>query len=154
MAPFQLFYLLVSLGVFTLAWLRGGHTERAAVGVMVVAYMVSFAAQGVTLREFRIGEAAVDLMVLAAFVWLALRRDRWWTLAASAVCALTMIAHVAIFLTPDLQEQHIRMDVAGRWGLGVFLILCMAGGVVERWMAGERAVSGTARWAQRPRSAP
>ncbi len=154
MAPFQLFYLLVSLGVFTLAWLRGGHTERAGVGIMVAAYLASFAAQGITLREFRVGEAAVDLIVLLAFVWLALRRDRWWTLAASAVCALTMVAHAAIFLTPDLQQQHIRMDVAGRWGLGVFLILCMAGGVVERWMAGEPAVSGTARWERGTRSAP
>lgn len=154
MAPFQLFYLLVSLTVFTLAWLRGGHTERAAVGIMICAYMASFGAQFVTLAGFRLGEAVIDLLVLSAFIWLALRRDRWWTLAASAVCALTMVAHLAIFLTPDLQEQHIRMDVAGRWGLGVFLILCMAGGVVERWMAGEPAVSAAARWVRRVRSTP
>jgi peptidoglycan/LPS O-acetylase OafA/YrhL len=154
MAPFQLFYLLVSLGVFTLAWLRGGHTERAAVVLMILAYLVSFAVQEVTLNQFRIGDASVDLVVLVVFVWLAMRRDRWWTLAASAVCGLTMVAHIAIFLTPDLQEQHIRMDVAGRWGLGVFLVLCIGGGVVERWMAGEEAVSGLAQWSKRSRGAP
>lgn len=154
MAPFQLFYLLISVAVFGLAWLRGGHTERASVCIMIVAYLASLGAEGITLGWFRLGDAIIDLLVLAAFVWLALRRDRWWTLAASAVCALTVIAHIAIFLTPDLQEHHIRMDVAGRWGLGVFLILCMAAGVVERWIAGEPPVSQSARWALRTRKAP
>jgi peptidoglycan/LPS O-acetylase OafA/YrhL len=153
LAPFQLFYLLLSLGVFAWAWLRGGHTERTGVAVFVLAFLSSFMLQTLTMKHFRLGEAIVDLALFAAMVWLALRRDRWWTLAAAAFSGLTLIAHAVMFLTPDLQEQHIRMDVASRWGIGVLLILCLGAGVIERWMAGERPVSTEARWRRPQRSA-
>ncbi|WP_439470868.1 hypothetical protein [Brevundimonas sp.] len=153
MAPFQLFYLLLSLAIFAWAWMRGGHTERSGVAVFVFAFLASFMLQTVTLNGFRLGEAIVDLAFFAALGWLALRRDRWWTMAAAAFGALTLIAHALMFLTPDLGMANIRMDVASRWGIGVLMILCLGGGVVERWMAGERPVSAEARW-RRPERRP
>lgn len=153
MAPFQTFYLLLSLAVFALAWMRGGHTERTGVAIFILAFLVSYMAQNVTLGHFRIGEAVVDGGFFIALVWLALRRDRWWTLAAAAFGGLTMVAHAVIFLTPDLQPHHIRMDVGARWGIGVLTILCLAVGVLERWMAGETPVSETARWHRTARPA-
>jgi hypothetical protein len=146
MAPFQLFYLLLSLIVFAWAWMRGGHTERAGVAIFVFAFLASFMLQSVTLNAFRLGEALVDLGLLAALVWLALRRDRWWTLAAAAFGTLIMIAHALVFMTPNLNQALIRMDVASRWGIGVLMVVCLGAGVVERWMAGERPVSADARW--------
>ena len=153
MAPFQLFYLLLSLSVFAWAWLRGGHTERAGVAILVLAFLASFMMQPITLGQFRLGDAIVDLAVFISMVWLALRRDRWWTLAAAAFGGLILIAHALMFLTPNLQEAHIRMDVASRWGIGVLMILCLGAGVVERWMAGEQPVSLQARW-RRPERRP
>lgn len=153
MAPFQLFYLLLSLGVFAWAWLRGGHTERTGVAVFVFAFLASFMLQAVNLHGFRLGEAIVDVLMFVALIWLALRRDRWWTLAAAALAGLTLIAHGLIFMTPRLEEAHIRMDVASRWGIGVLMVLCLAAGVIERWMAGERPVSTQARWRRSERRA-
>jgi len=153
MAPFQLFYLLLSLAVFAWAWLRGGHTERTGVAVYVMAFLISFLLQSVTLNHFRLGDATVDLVLFGALIWLALRRDRWWPLAAAAFAGLTLVAHALMFMTPDLSEAHIRMDVASRWGLGVLLVLCLAAGVVERWMAGEAPVSVSARWRRPERRA-
>ncbi len=149
MAPFQLFFLLLSLAVFAFAWLRGGHTERAGVAILLSAYLISYVVHGITLRGFLLGDAMVDVAVLTGFVWLALRRDRWWTLLAAAFAGLTVVAHILMFATPDLQEAHIRADIASRWGLGVMMVLCLAAGVVERWMAGERAVSDDAQWRRR-----
>lgn len=146
MAPFQIFYLLLSLTVFALAWMRGGHTERAGVVIFVFGFLISFMLQGLTLNNFRLGDALIDLGLLIALVWLALRRDRWWTLAASAFAGVTLIAHALMFMTPDLTLSHIRVDVASRWGIGVLQILCLGAGVLERWMAGERPVSTDARW--------
>lgn len=146
MAPFQLFYLLLSLGVFAWAWMQGGHTERSGVALFVFAFLASFMLQAVSLRGFRLGDALVDLALFGALVWLALRRDRWWTLVAAAFGGLTMVAHAMMFVTPDLGQAHIRMDVASRWGIGVVMILCLGAGVVERWMAGEQPVSAGARW--------
>ncbi|RYY22668.1 MAG: hypothetical protein EOP62_22670 [Sphingomonadales bacterium] len=151
MAPFQLFYLLLSLIVFAVAWMRGGHTERSGVAIFVIAFLASFMLQPLTLNAFRLGEALVDLGFLCALIWLALRRDRWWPLAAAAFAGLTMIAHALVFMTPDLDQALIRMDVASRWGIGVLMVLCLGAGVIERWMAGEQPVSLSARWR---RSAP
>lgn len=153
MAPFQLFYLLLSLAVFAWAWLRGGHTERTGVAVYVMAFLISFLLQPVTLNQFRLGDALVDLALFGALIWLSLRRDRWWPLAAAAFAGLTLIAHAVMFMTPNLSEAHIRMDVASRWGIGVLLVLCLAAGVVERWMAGEPPVSTSARWRRQERRA-
>ncbi|HEY0104040.1 MAG TPA: hypothetical protein VGB60_11290 [Brevundimonas sp.] len=152
MAPFQFFFLLLSLAVFPLCWLRGGHTERAGVAILLSSYLLTYVVHGITLRGFLIGDATIDLGVLAGFAWLAVRRDRWWTLLATAFAGLTMIAHILMFATPDLQEAHIRADVASRWGLGVMLVLCLAAGVGERWMAGERPVSDGARWRRAPKT--
>lgn len=153
MAPFQLFYLLLSLSVFAWAWMRGGHTERTGVAIYVMGFFVSFLMQAITLNSFRLGDALVDVAMFSALVWLALRRDRWWTLAAAAFAGLTLIAHALMFLTPELTEAHIRMDVASRWGIGVLMVLCLAAGVVERWMAGEQPVSAAARWRRHERGA-
>lgn len=153
MAPFQLFYLLLSLSVFAWGWMRGGHTERTGVAIYVMGFFVSFLTQAVTLNNFRLGDALVDVAMFGALVWLALRRDRWWTLAAAAFAGLTLIAHALMFLTPELTEAHIRMDVASRWGIGVLMVLCLAAGVVERWMAGEQPVSAAARWRRHERRA-
>ncbi|GAA0629715.1 hypothetical protein GCM10009422_29020 [Brevundimonas kwangchunensis] len=149
MTPFQTFYLLLSLTVFAFAWLRGGHTERAGVAILVCAYVVSLVAQYIHLNGFRVAEALIDLLVLAGFGWLALRRDRWWTLAATALATLVMVAHTLTFLTPDLTPQHVRADIAARWGIGALVVVCLAGGVLERWMAGEAPVSRMADWKPR-----
>lgn len=154
MAPFQFFYLILSLAVFALAWLKGGHSERAGVAILVTSFLVTYPVHGIHLRGFLIGDALVDVGVLLAFGWLALTGDRWWTLAATAFTGLTVIAHALMFATPDLQQAHIRADVASRWGLGVMIVLCLAGGVLERWLAGERAVSPGARWRRRERTVP
>ena len=124
MTPFQTFYLVLSLVVFALAWTRGGHTERAGVAILVCAYVVSLVAQFIHLNGFRIAEA-------------------------TALAVLVMAAHAVTFLTPELTAQQIRADVAARWGIGVLVILSLAAGVVERWMAGEAPASRLADWKPR-----
>lgn len=150
MAPFQAFYLILSLVVFAAAWLRGGHTERAGVVTLVVGYIASFAVHDLLLfDDFRLAEFLIDLAVAVAFIWLAIRRDRWWTLAASAFCVLVIAAHMVMLFVPELDS---RGDVAARWGLGVLVIFCLAAGVLERWMAGEPSVASQVVWGRRSRT--
>ncbi len=150
MSPYQLFYLILSLVVFAFAWLRGGHTERAGVVIFVAAFVASLMLQPLTVNGLRLGEAGADVVFFAAMVWLALRRDRWWTLAAAALGGLTMFAHALMWVTPDLSQAHLRADVIGRaWGIGTAMVLCLAAGVLERWLAGEAPASREARW-ERP----
>ena len=148
MAPFQAFYLYLSLFTFAVAWWRGGHPERAGVAIFVVAYSVSVLVQGWTIGDLRWGEAVVDLVTLGAFIWLAIRADRWWTLVVCAFMFLILVAHGVMIIVPQLD---VRGDVAARWGLGTAAILALLAGVLERWLAGEAPVSATARW-RLPRS--
>jgi hypothetical protein len=143
MTPFVYFYLIFSLVVFLLAWLKCGHTQRAGVALCKAANLISYFVRPMRIEEVRVGEALCDIAVLAAFGWLAFRGNRWWPVAATAVMILTVAVHMAVMLVPVLTSSG---DVSARLGLGVMLLICLLAGVGERWLAGESPVSGRARW--------
>lgn len=141
-SPFQIFYYVLSLLAFALAWLKGGHTERFGVTVLIVAWIVSFAPP-VMIGRLHADHAVEDALLMILFGWLALKSDRWWPLAMTTTLALTVLVHVAMVVTPGLDH---RADIAARLGLGVLTSLSLLLGVAERWLSGERPVSESARW--------
>jgi hypothetical protein len=150
MTPLSIFLLVLSLVVFAVAWLKGGHAERTGVAICIVAYLAAYAGRSLRVGDVHVGDAASDLIVMLAFGWLALRSNRWWPFAATAVMVLTMAVHASMVLVPELT---VRGDVSARLGLSVMLILALFAGVAERWLAGERPVSESATWKrQRPAS--
>ncbi|KQW81830.1 hypothetical protein [Brevundimonas sp. Root1279] len=146
MTPFSIFLLVLSLAVFLIAWLKGGHAERKGVLICILAYLSSYAGRGLRIDDLQIGDAIADLIVTGAFAWLALRSNRWWPFAATASMILMLVVHASMVLVPELT---VRGDMAARMGLSVVLVLSIFGGVVERWLAGERPVSETATWTRR-----
>lgn len=134
--------------VFALAWLKGGHTERFGVMVLVVAYIVSFAPP-VMIGQLHAVHAFEDALLMLVFGWLALKRDRWWPLIMTATMVLTVLVHLSMVLVPELDR---RADIAARLGLGVLTTLSLLIGVVERWLAGERPVSEGAIWSRLKRA--
>lgn len=134
--------------VFALAWLKGGHTERFGVMVLVVAYIVSFAPP-VMIGQLHAVHAFEDALLMFVFGWLALKRDRWWPLIMTATMVLTVLVHLSMVLVPELDR---RADIAARLGLGVLTTLSLLIGVVERWLAGERPVSEGAIWSRLKRA--
>lgn len=146
MTPFQAFYLYFSLVVFALAWLKGGHTERLGVAVIVIAYLVSYVASPFQVDDLRAGEAAADIVLTLVFLWMALRRERWWPIAATAFMVLSLLVHVSMILVPELDP---RADVSARYGLGMLTVIALLAGVGERWLSGEQPVSGSLSWRRR-----
>lgn len=154
MTPFQSFSLYFSLLVFGFVWLKGGHTERHGVVVLIVGYLASHFVTHWRLDEWhlddwRVGETAVDVVVTLIFAWMALSHARWWTFTATAVMVLTLQVHLSMVLVPELDE---RADVSARIGLGLLLVLSLLTGVAERWLSGEKPVSCSSVW-KRPTSA-
>ncbi|MFN3669962.1 MAG: hypothetical protein ACK4VY_11675 [Brevundimonas sp.] len=149
MTPFQLFYLYFSLVVLALAWIKGGHTERLGVMVIILAYLSTLATPW-RIDDFRVGEAAADVIVTLIFAWMALSRERWWPFAATASMVLALMVHLAMVLVPDLDQ---RADVSARAGLGLLLILSLMAGVAERWLSGEAPVSRLHAWRRRAAAA-
>ena len=128
------------------AWLKGGHPERRGAVATLLVFAVSYLTHGQRVNGFYVGVAVLDLVMTAFFVWMALTCDRWWLLVMSGVMGLTLMVYVTALLVPSLGPYA---SISARVGLGLLTMLTLLAGAGERWLAGEAAVSGAARW--RPR---
>lgn len=138
MPPVQMFFLFSALVILPLAWVKGGHAERAAVVLFIGAYISGPFLQGYRIGEFMVAVALGDLVVWSVFLWLALRYDRWWLLLAAAAQSLNVLSHAAIILTPDVTT---RDAVGAQWVFGLVSLYALLSGVLERHLAGERAAA-------------
>lgn len=136
--PTQLFFLVSTLVILPIAWLRGGHPERTGVVVLLLAYVSGAFLQPLRIDRFLIGYAIIDLAMLVALVWMALRYDRWWLFVASAAQGLGVLSYVTVLTRPDLTA---RETVAAQWVFGLISLYALLGGVFERWLAGEQAAA-------------
>ncbi len=134
MPPLQAFFLVSSVVIFAVAWMRGGHVERRVVWMMLLAYVASVFSVAWEFDRFRPADVVIDVAFLVALTHLALTRDRWWLIPAAAAQVLTVLSHAHLLLDPDVT---LRANIAVRWAFGVLLLYCLLGGVVERWLAGE-----------------
>ena len=129
---------------FSLAWLRGGHTERFAVAVLLGDYALTRMTAEMTGTHELVGLS--EFVVAMIFAWMALRSARWWALVASGALMLCVLVFVLERTNPDLPRYAA---ISARWGLWYVIHLSLLAGVAERWLAGEPAVSRTRRWRRR-----
>ena len=113
---------------------------------MLITFAASFLLPTMRMWNVYFDHAVRDVGITFFFGWLALSRNRWWPLAMTAVLALTVLVHVSIFMVPSLGEYA---EVSARIGLGILMALVLLAGVGERWLAGEKPVSGAAVWRRR-----
>lgn len=149
MTPFVLIYLAASLAALTVAWLKGGHPERLGVVFWLVAWLLAVPLNDIRLGELRWAVAIVDIASFAAFLWLALRHERWWPLGLSACMILMIGVHVSVVLIPEITALG---EASAQLGLGMLAVLMLAAGAFERWLAGEGPASAAAVWRERPRT--
>lgn len=86
--------LLLSCGY---AMIRGRADERMVAGVCIAASVISVAVlspMSVRYSTIEEGEMAVDLVVLAVFLLVALRSDRFWPLWITGLQLTTTLAHM------------------------------------------------------------
>jgi hypothetical protein len=145
-SPFLAAYYLLCLIAVVVGWLKGGHVERLGAAVILIVFAASFPLHPLRMWNVHVGDAAMDVAVMLFFGWLALRSERWWPLAMTAIMALTVMVHISIFLVPGLGEYA---EMSARIGLGTLMALALLAGVGARWLAGEPAVSVTAVWRRR-----
>ena len=86
--------LILSCGY---ALIRGRADERMVAGVCIAASVISVAVlspMSVRYTTIEKGEVAVDLIVLAVFLLVALRSDRFWPLWITGLQLTTILAHM------------------------------------------------------------
>lgn len=123
-------------------WLKGGHPERFGALVLLLDYLASRVGDVWDIRHIAGVGATQDFVVMLAFGWLALRTDRWWPIAATAALALCGLVRIVGMVNPDLSTFARLSAILGFW---ILLYLVVLGGVAERWLAGEGAVSRIGR---------
>lgn len=136
MTPLQGFFLVSTVAIFALGWVKGGHVERQGVLFLLLAYVASLLVEDLNVGVHQTGAMVIDAVLLVTFIWMALRYDRWWLFVAVACQVLAIIAYVALWLEPEI---GLRSNVVTRWLFGLIQLYALAGGVIERWLAGEAA---------------
>jgi len=145
MSPFLLVYLVASVAALAIGWLKGGHAERLGSVILLTGWMLAAPLNHIRLGDLRWAVALLDLATLAAFLWLALRYHRWWPLGVSACLILILVVHLSALLP----EMTAMGEASAQLGLGMLVVLFLAAGAFERWLAGEAPASRSAVWARR-----
>jgi hypothetical protein len=130
-ADLHLFYLVSTFAIWAIAWWKGAKPERLGVLLLVVNYVA-----GGVLAPLAIWWTLPlnDALALAVLVWMSLRFDRWWILAAAAAQLLLMLVHISVLGDPSLD---MRVYVGSRWVFGLLGLYALLLGTGERWLAGE-----------------
>ena len=150
MTLFVLFYLVASLAALGLAWLKGGHPERMGALIWLAGWIVAMPLNDVRFGDVRLAVAVIDAVSFAAFLWLALRYARWWTLGICACFLLMVGVHLSALLIPEMTAIG---EASAQLGLGLLAVLFLTAGAFERWLAGETPVSASAVWNRSRRAA-
>lgn len=134
MSPHLYWTLLALTGGYAL--IRGGRDERVVAIVCVVAsVLTAFVLSPWSQRYSQIesGELLVDLVVLAAFVAVALRSDRFWPLWVAGLQLTSSLAHLMKGIHLELMPQAYAAATKF-WSYPILLII-----LVGTWRSHQRA---------------
>lgn len=130
------FYFLLLTAVTLYAFWRGGRDERLAVTISLAASLASLAImlpEDVDYRDLQPLVALIDIAVLGAFTWIALRSDRFWPMWIAGLQLTSTIGHLLKLLKPDMVSLAYGASLA-LWSYAILLILA-----IGTWRADKRA---------------
>ena len=119
---------------FAIALWKGGRIERQATAVLIVNYLLTLAIDRLKVPHDVALVAGLDGVTALVFLWLALRHQRWWLLAATAGLVLCTLTWTIGLLHPGVGFVAAASAEIGEWA---FVYLTLLAGVCERWMAGD-----------------
>ena len=90
------------IAVGAIAFWRGRRDEQLAAGVMLAAWALTMVVERTKFAQIEWGVLAVDIAALAAFIWIALRSNRYWPLFAAGFHLLAVVTHVARIAQPSV----------------------------------------------------
>ena len=102
------FFLALLIVVCFYSALRGGQPEKRAVVIFIVGIALTFVAPSSSAHRFthpEVGILIVDLVILSAFVMLALCAERFWTIWICSMQVIQVLSHIPIILIPELIPQ-------------------------------------------------
>ena len=84
---------------------RGGRPEYLGAAIMIIGSLFTLADArlfGSSWTRVEVGIFIIDIIVLLAFIWLALTSDRFWPMWASAFQLLAVTIHTTMMMGPPV----------------------------------------------------
>lgn len=131
------FYLLLA-AVLWLSWHRGRREERVAAIVCVLGTLLTVVTSGPLVGRFANFSTTillVDLGVLAAFLVIALRSDRFWPIWVSGLQLTATSVHLFKLINPGLMSFVFGAALAF-WSYPILMLIAIGAWrthIVERW---------------------
>ena len=119
------FSLFMVVCIYSAIW--GGRPERRAVVIFVtglVMTLIALSLSGDNYSSLEFGVLIADLWILLAFVWLALRAERFWTIWICAMQVIQVLSHIPKMIIPELLPQAYYITIAF-WAYPMLLALAI-----------------------------
>ena len=133
-------YLAILAAVSLYAFLKGRADERLAAAICIVATAATHGLMlfiGETYARVETGLLLVDFATLLAFMYIALRTDRFWPLWVAGFQLTTLFSHVLKAVQLDLMPQA-SAAAAKFWVYPIFLVIVVGTWRTSRRRAAER----------------
>lgn len=121
---------LLNLIAFGLMIWRGSWIERSAVALILTAIVAEIFAQNLFLGDWKVGVAAVNLVLFLGLWILCERGDRWWLVFVSGFQFMTLLTHLLPLVSPD---ALIGTGVIARRGVWIAITLTLFLAPWEAW---------------------
>ncbi|MHB9879927.1 hypothetical protein ACSMXM_09715 [Pacificimonas sp. ICDLI1SI03] len=129
---------LIICGIYVLK--RGGSLERRVLWLLVCMSVLSVLVSMMDDNRFHstgYGLLALDLLLLAILMRIALTSARYWPIWAAGFHMISVITHLAVMAVPDLVPTAYAL-VQGLWAYPVFASLALGARWVSRgWVPDE-----------------
>lgn len=124
------------------ALIRGRADERVAAGVCIAASIISvlvLSPMSVRYTTVEEGEMVVDLVVLAVFLMVALRSDRFWPLWITGLQLTTILAHILKAI--DFKLLPAAYGAAERfWSYPILIVIAVGAWRQNRRSRGQSSI--------------
>lgn len=132
------FFILLLVSVVALAWVRGRQDERiAALTCLLGTILTHLAGQSLATPfvTFDLAACLVDVGVLLAFLFIALRSSRYWPLWAAGLQLTATTVHLLKLINPDLLSFVFGAALAF-WSYPILIVIALGAwrtDAIERW---------------------
>ena len=131
-------FIALLLSVVALAWVRGREDERfAALTCLVGTVLTNLVGQSLATRflAFDLSSFLVDVGVLLAFLFIALRSTRFWPIWVAGLQLTATTVHLLKLINPDLLSFVFGAALAF-WSYPILIVIALGAwrtDAIERW---------------------
>lgn len=122
--------LSLNLLAFGLMVWRGAWPERAAAAWILACILVEGVAQTIMLNNWRIGVAAVNLVLFLGLWLICERANRWWLVFVAGFQFMALLTHVLPLIT---DQNTVLTGVLARRGVWIAITITLFLAPWEAW---------------------